>query len=102
MSKTIHLGQKILHFDVPVAIVEEINTLYEDKISSLERYNNNLAGKIVKEHRVDKELPESIKRYFEDRFNDYLMEVKVMRYVSPASAWINEMVDMNIIPFIIM
>jgi len=93
MSKTIHLGQKILHFEVPEGLVEEINTLYEKKFTSLERYNNNLAGKIVKEHRVDKELPESIKRYFEDRFNDYLMEVKVMRFAHPASAWINEMIE---------
>ena len=97
--KTIHLGQKILHFAVPVALVEEINTLYEKKFTSLESYNSNLAGKIKKEHRVDEELPESIKRYFEDRFNDYLMEVKVMRYVSPASAWINEMVEHEYNPF---
>ena len=90
---TIHLGQKILHFDVPEGLVEEINSVYRDKFSKLERYNGNLAGKIVKEYRVDEALPESIKRYFEDRFNDYLMEVKVMRFAYPASAWINEMVE---------
>ena len=90
---TIHLGQKILHFDVPEGLIEEINTLYEKKFSALERYNGNLAGKIVKEHRADKVFPESIKRYFEDRFNDYLMEVKVMRFAYPSSAWINEMVE---------
>ena len=93
MSKTIHLGQKILHFDVPEGFVEEINTLYKDKFSRLESYNSNLAGKIVKEHRVDKVLPESIKRYFEDRFNDYLMAVRIARFAYPASAWINEMVE---------
>ena len=90
---TIHLGQKILHFDVPEGLVEEINSVYRDKFSKLERYNGNLAGKIVKEYRVDEALPESIKRYFEDRFNDYLMEGKVMRFAYPASAWINEMVE---------
>ena len=90
---TIHLGQKILHFDVPEGLVEEINSVNRDKFSKLERYNGNLAGKIVKEYRVDEALPESIKRYFEDRFNDYLMEVKVMRFAYPASAWINEMVE---------
>ena len=92
-SRTIHLGQKILHFDVPEGLVEEINAFYKDKFFKLESYNSNLAGKIVKEHRVDKALPENVKRYFEDRFNDYLMAVKVMRYASPASAWINEMVE---------
>jgi len=97
--ETIHLGQKILRFEVPKELVEEINVLYEKKFPSLESYNGNLAGKIKKEHRVDEELPESVKRYFEDRFNDYLMEVKVMRYVSPASAWINEMVENEYNPF---
>ena len=97
--KTIHLGQKVLHFDVPDGLVMEVNALYRDKFSSLDSFNGNLAGKIKKEHRVDKILPESIKRYFEARFNDYLMEVKVMRYVSPASAWINEMVEHEYNPF---
>ena len=92
-SKTIHLGQKILHFEVSKELVEEINGVYEEKFSELESYNSNLAGKIKKEHRVDGALPESIKRYFEDRFNDYLMEVKVMRFAHPASAWINEMIE---------
>ena len=90
---TIHLGQKILHFEVSKELVEEINGVYEEKFSELESYNSNLAGKIKKEHRVDGALPESIKRYFEDRFNDYLMEVKVMRFAHPASAWINEMIE---------
>ena len=92
-SKTIYLGQKILHFDVQEGLIEEINGVYEEKIFTLESYNSNLAGKIIKEHRVDKVLPESIKRYFEDRFNDYLMAVKVARFSYPASAWINEMVE---------
>jgi len=93
VSNTIHLGQRILRFDVPEGLIEEINVLYEIKFSKLERYNDNLAGKIVKEYRVDEVFPESVKRYFEDRFNDYLMEVKVMRFAHPSSAWINEMVE---------
>ena len=95
---TIYLGQKILHFVVPKELVENINTLYRDKFFKLESYNGNLAGKIVKEHRVDKVLPEGIKKYFEDRFNDYLMEVKVLRFAHPSSAWINEMVELEYNP----
>ena len=92
---TIYLGQKILHFVTPKELVENINTLYRDKFFNLESYNSNLAGKIVKEHRVDKVLPEGIKKYFEDRFNDYLMAVRISRFprAHPASAWINEMVE---------
>ena len=93
MSNTIHLGQRILHFEVPEGLVEEINTLYRNEFFKLESYNDNLAGKIKKEHRVDEALPESVKRYFEDRFNDYLMEAKVMRFAHPSSAWINEMTE---------
>ena len=96
---TIHLGQRILHFEVPEGLVEEINVLYESCSSYLKSYNDNLAGKIKKEHRVDEALPESIKRYFEARFNDYLMEVKVMRFAHPSSAWINEMVEHEYNPF---
>ena len=92
-SKTIHLGQKILHFDVPEGLIGAINNVYEDNIFVLEGYNSNLAGKIVREHRVDKVLPANIKRYFEDRFNDYLMAVKIARFAYPASAWINEMIE---------
>ena len=93
MSRTIHLGQKILHFDAPEGLVGEINALYRDKFSRLESYNSNLAGKIAREHRVDKVLSENVKRYFEDRFNDYLMAVRTARFAQPASAWINEMVE---------
>ena len=96
---TIHLGQRILHFEVPEGLVEEIYVLYESCSSYLKSYNDNLAGKIKKEHRVDEALPESIKRYFEARFNDYLMEVKVMRFAHPSSAWINEMVEHEYNPF---
>ena len=34
-----------------------------------------------------------MKRYFVDRFNDYLMAVKIARFAHPSSAWINEMVE---------
>ena len=91
--ETIHLGQKILRFEVPKELVGEINVLYEKKFPSLESYEGNLAGKIKKEHKVDGALPEGVKRYFEDRFNDYLMAVKIARFAYPASAWINEMVE---------
>ena len=93
LTNIIYLGEKILHFDVPEGLVKEINTLYEKKFSVLESYNGNLAGKIKKEHRIDKVFPESIKRYFEDRFNDYLKAVKITRFANPSSAWINEMVE---------
>ena len=93
LTDQIYLGQVILHFDVSEGLVEEINDIYKDKFSKLESYNSNLAGKIVKEHRVDGVFPESIKRYFEDRFNDYLKAVKIMRFSHPTSAWINEMVE---------
>ena len=93
-SKTIHLGgQRILHFVVPEELVGEINDVYEEKISTLKSYSGNLAGKIAKEHKIDEVLPNNIKRYFEERFSDYLVGVKVMRFAHPSSAWINEMVE---------
>jgi len=38
-TRIIHLGQKILHFDVPKGLVEEINGVYEEKFSELKSYN---------------------------------------------------------------
>ena len=91
MSNITYLGQRIMHFDVPEELIKEINTLYKDKFLELKKFNGNLAGKIAKEHKVDEVLSESVKRYFEDRFNDYLMGVKMARFAYPSSAWINEM-----------
>ena len=50
LFKTIHLGQKILHFNVPMEMIDEINLTYQNNIKDLKEHNQYLAGKIKDEH----------------------------------------------------
>ena len=54
LFETIHLGQKILHFNVPIEIVDEINLTYQNNVKDLKEHNQYLAGKIKDEHKIDK------------------------------------------------
>ena len=68
LFKTIHLGQKILHFTTPQPIVDEINKIYENNLESLKSHNKHLAGKIENEHKIDEQLPKNIKMYENDTY----------------------------------
>ena len=91
LFKTIHLGQKILHFNVPIEIVDEINLTYQNNVKDLKGHNQYLAGKIKDEHKIDDKLSDNIKRYFESCFRVYLIECKEMHKINLVSAWVNEM-----------
>ena len=75
LFETIHLGQKILHFNVPIEIVDEINLTYQNNIKDLKKHNQYLAGKIVDEHKIDNLLSEKVKKYYESCFKVYLINV---------------------------
>ena len=91
LFKTIHLGQKILHFNVPIEIVDEINLTYQNNVKDLKEHNQYLAGKIKDEHKIDNLLSKKVKRYFENCFRVYLIECKEMHNINLVSAWVNEM-----------
>ena len=91
LFKTIHLGQKVLHFTTPQPIVDEINKIYDKNLKDLTKHNKHLAGKIEDEHKVDEHLPENIKMYFEQCFRMYTVECKVTKTINLRQAWINEM-----------
>ena len=44
LFQTIHLGQKILYFKVPMEIVDEINLTYQNNIKDLKKHNHYLAA----------------------------------------------------------
>ena len=48
--KFIFLGQSVLKYQVPYDIYHNINSIYEDKYSTLKPANKQLVGKIEKEH----------------------------------------------------
>ena len=91
LFKTIHLGQKILHFNVPMEIIDEINLTYQNNVKDLKNHNQYLAGKIKDEHKIDDKLSDNVKRYFENCFRVYLIECKEMHDINLVSAWVNEM-----------
>ena len=91
LFKTIHLGQKILHFNMPTDLVDKINLTYQNNIKDLKEHNNHLAGKIVDEHKIDDNLSDRVKRYYESCFRVYLIECKQIYNINLVSAWVNEM-----------
>ena len=91
LFKTIHLGQKILHFNVPMEIIDEINLTYQNNIKDLKNHNQYLAGKIKDEHKIDNLLSIEVNKYFESCFRVYLIECKEMHNINLVSAWVNEM-----------
>ena len=92
LFETIHLGQKILHFNMPMDMVDEINLTYQNNVKDLKEHNYYLAGKIKDEHRIDNLLSKEVKKYFRSCFQIYLIECKQPRYIANlASAWVNEM-----------
>ena len=82
LFETIHLGQKILHFNVPIEIVDEINLTYQNNVKDLKAHNQYLAGKIKDEHKIDNFLSKKVKGYFENCFRVYLIECKEMHNIN--------------------
>ena len=90
--QVLHLGQKILKFNVPQKMIDTINKTYEE--NTLPKHNNYLAGKIEKQHRITEHLTDEVKDYFGQCFSLYLQEHNFLRLpfkVKLLDAWINEM-----------
>ena len=102
--KTTFLGQCIMHYETPLDIFAGINSIYEQKFKMLEPANNQLIGKIEKEHSLfydgedeskmkkHKILPHNILNWFIEIFNHYLKFNNIKKYETHlTSIWINEM-----------
>ena len=81
--KFIWLGQSIMRFEVPLDIFDSINKIYEENISTLDKANKQLAGKINNEHSLfyqgedtpkmspHNKLPTNILNWFEETYKFY-------------------------------
>ena len=100
----VFLGQSILKYQVPTDIFQTINTIYEKKYHNLYAANEQLVGKIEKEHSLfyhgedqtkiknHNVLPLNVIRYFMEMFKHYLTFNKIKDYkLHLNSIWINEM-----------
>jgi len=89
---SIVLGTLIVRFDLPIALINDINKLYDDNREQLNPWNEHLAGKIKEENRINDILTDSMKHAFLSCFESYLDTIKKSYYhCSPDVAWINEM-----------
>ena len=86
------LGTMIVRFELDPKLVDEINKLYEEHKENLEPWNDNLAGKIADEKRVEHILTNEHKGVFLGCFKKYLEMILKPNWVCiPENAWINDM-----------
>ena len=86
------LGSVVCKFMLPMQIIDEINTSYDECRNQLTPFNTELAGKIKEEYLVNDVLSESTKIAFINCFAEYTQHVqKPIWGLSLANAWINEM-----------
>jgi|TARA_R100000988_G_scaffold42888_2_gene21208 hypothetical protein len=102
----IFLGQSVLKYQVPLEIFHIINRIYENKYSELKPANQQLVGKIEKEHSLfyngedtskmtrHNHLPNDILIWFEKTFRHYLNWNKTKQYkLHMNSIWVNTMFE---------
>ena len=86
------LGSVVCKFTLPMEIIDEINTSYDEGRNQLKPFNTELAGKIKEEHLANDLLSQSTKIAFINCFAEYTKHVqKPFWGLSLANAWINEM-----------
>ena len=58
------LGTKVVKFNLPMNLIDDINKAYDEKSKELKPHNDELAGKIADEKRVNTILTEEMKKLF--------------------------------------
>jgi len=102
--KPTFLGQCIIKYEVPLDIFMSINQIYEQNYNNLAPANQQLVGKIEKEHSLfyhgkdqtkmknHNFLPKNVTDYFMQVFNHYLKFNVIRDYNTHLnSIWVNEM-----------
>ncbi len=100
----VFLGQSILRYQVPLDIINTINSIYETKRPELPRANMQLVGKIKNEHSLFFDgppnklmhphnfLPQNVHHYIISKVDHYLNWNKIRDYkIHTNSIWVNEM-----------
>ena len=90
----IHLGLTVAKFNLPMKLIDDINKLYDKNLKKLKPHNEQLAGKIAEENKVDEILSVEMKKFFKFCFENYLIESQIPSdtyHLQLERAWINEM-----------
>ena len=86
------LGSMILHFKLPMRVIDEINKSYDEQVKDLQPWNKNLVGKIEEENLVNSLITDDMKVLFTGCFQQYMKSVsKPWWNVKLQHVWINEM-----------
>ena len=86
------LGSMILHFKLPMLVIDEINKSYDEQVKDLQPWNKNLVGKIEEENLVNSLITDDMKVLFTGCFQQYMKSVsKPWWNVKLQHVWINEM-----------
>ena len=88
------LGTSIVKFNLPMEFVDDINKAYDENSEDLKSHNDQLAGKIQEEKKINKILTPDM----QDTFLEYFIEYVKIKLTQPLKwkcildqAWINEM-----------
>ena len=87
------LGTSVVKFRIPMELIDNINKSYDENSKNLKPHNDQLAGKIAEEKRVDEILTDEMKSFFRECFQQYLKIIGYQVTYLPvlSKAWINEM-----------
>ena len=91
-AKIYSLGTTIVRFNLPMEFVDDINKAYDDNVKNLTPHNDNLAGKIQEEKKINEILTPSMNNTFKWCFEEYLKIIGKPNWnLDLDIAWINEM-----------
>ena len=95
------LGSMIVKMPMPKGMIDDINKIYDEKVSEMKPLNDGLAGKIKNEHKISDHLTDELKGIFKQAFEFYMTQIqKADQYeVEPDRAWVNEMKAHEYNPF---
>ena len=95
----VFLGQSVLAYRVPLDVFGTINQIYEERINELYPANKQLVGKIENEHSLffdgppnnkmkpHRHLPDSVMRWFWQKFEHYLQCNKIHDFKITRVLW---------------
>ena len=90
--KLFTLGTSIVKFNLPMELIDDINKAYDENSEDLKPHNDQLAGKIQEEKKINEILTPSMNNTFKWCFEEYLKVIGKPNWNLDLSiAWINEM-----------
>ena len=87
-----HLGTMLMKFELPVNLIDDMNKAYDKHREDMPSHNDQLAGKIADEKKVNSILSEEMKQTFQTCFDKYIEMRSMTKWdCVPGPCWINEM-----------